>query len=202
MSSNTAIATTFYLDNFALRQWDDPNYQGTRIQYDKIKFVEEVQKHYDEHGQLIDGYANFCKHIFVPNFVGAKVGSMQITEQNAKLLQTGYVKRKENELAVLSRWFPADQVNVPEAKYLDIILYSREQIILENEAMGEKVDLPNVPWGIISVKAQDEAYETPMQPITMMRNALGKEEGGSGVSLDKTKYEQSVQYWEKRAPIA
>ena len=29
-----------------------------------------------------------------------------------------------------------------------------------------------VPWGIISVKAQDEDYETPMQPITIMRNSL------------------------------
>jgi hypothetical protein len=45
--------------------------------------------------------------------------------------------------------------------------------------------LPAVPWGIISVKAQDEGFETPMQPITMMRNALGREEGGSGVVLDR-----------------
>ena len=29
-----------------------------------------------------------------------------------------------------------------------------------------------VPWGIISVKAQDEDFETPMQPITIMRNSL------------------------------
>lgn len=28
------------------------------------------------------------------------------------------------------------------------------------------------PWGIISVKAQDEDFETPMQPITIMRNSL------------------------------
>jgi hypothetical protein len=27
--------------------------------------------------------------------------------------------------------------------------------------------------------------ETPMEPITMMRNALGKTEGGSGVPLDR-----------------
>jgi len=34
-----------------------------------------------------------------------------------------------------------------------------------------------------------------MDPITMMRNALGKEEGGSGVPLDKTKYMESVKFW-------
>eukprot|EP00959_Pyramimonas_sp_CCMP1952_P169541 3541791-Pyramimonas_sp.AAC.1 len=34
-----------------------------------------------------------------------------------------------------------------------------------------KPDMPDAPWGIISIKAQDEAHELPMQPITMMRNA-------------------------------
>jgi hypothetical protein len=33
---------TFFLDNFAVRQWDDPNYSGTRIQFDKAEFVEKV----------------------------------------------------------------------------------------------------------------------------------------------------------------
>jgi hypothetical protein len=46
---------------------------------------------------------------------------------------------------------------VPEAKYLDLILYSREQLVKEYQAMPSKsggdIDpeqyLPNVPWGII-----------------------------------------------------
>lgn len=40
-----------------------------------------------------------------------------------------------------------------------------------------------------------------MDPITMMRNALGKEEGGSGVPLDRTKYLQSIDFWSKNALI-
>lgn len=55
---------------------------------------------------------------------------------------------------------------MPEAKYLDIILYSREQLVKEHRAMPSKGDadtLPQAPWGIISVKAQDEDHETPMQ---------------------------------------
>ena len=43
-------------------------------------------------------------------------------------------------------------------------------------------------YGIVSVKPTDVDYETPMDPITIMRNALGKEEGGSGVPLNKEKY--------------
>ena len=40
-----------------------------------------------------------------------------------------------------------------------------------------------------------------MDPITMMRNALGKEQGGSGVLLDREKYLQSVKYWELNAIV-
>jgi hypothetical protein len=95
-------------------------------------------------------------------------------------------------------------VELPEAKFLDIILYSREQVLKELEALpskGNPETIPDVPWGIISIKAQDEGFETPMQPITMMRNALGRDEGGSGVPLDKEKYRQAVDYWRHRVPV-
>jgi hypothetical protein len=38
-----------------------------------------------------------------------------------------------------------------------------------------------------------------MTPITMMRNALGKEEGGSGVALQREEYDKAVKYWETHA---
>jgi hypothetical protein len=40
-----------------------------------------------------------------------------------------------------------------------------------------------------------------MQPITMMRNALGREYGGSGVPIDYEKYRQSVDFWTKHVAI-
>ena len=64
------------------------------------------------------------------------------------------------------RWFPAEAVEAPEAQYLDIILYSRDQLVKEHEDMpskGSADPLPQAPWGIISIKAQDEDHETPMQ---------------------------------------
>jgi hypothetical protein len=65
------------------------------------------------------------------------------------------------------RWFCKDGVEVPEARFLDIILYSREQLLKEYAAMpsakGDGAALPDAPWGIISIKAQDEDHETPMQ---------------------------------------
>lgn len=92
---------------------------------------------------------------------------------------------------------------MPEARYVDIILYSRDQLLLEYAALPaeDKRPLPDAPWGIISIKAQDEDFETPMAPITMLRNSLGREEGGSGVALDRAKYEASVAYWSEHASV-
>jgi hypothetical protein len=44
-----------------------------------------------------------------------------------------------------------------------------------------------------------EPIETPMAPVTMMRNALGVEEGGSGVPLDREAYRRSVEFWSAHA---
>ena len=52
---------------------------------------------------LVPGYAPFCKHLFIPNFVGARLGALRITDQNRGRLQCGYSRRRPEELAVLTR---------------------------------------------------------------------------------------------------
>lgn len=106
-------------------------------------------------------------------------------------------------MPVLRRYIPIDKIKLEKAKYLDIILYSKGQIQKENQAMNnidpnEQIDYE---YGIISVKPQNVDYELPMDPITMMRNALGKEYGGSGVELDKNKYTESVKFWSEHIII-
>jgi len=106
-------------------------------------------------------------------------------------------------LPVLVRYFPRDKIELKVADYLDVILYHRTQIEKEDKAMGEEdchAHL-NYEWGVVSVKPSDVDHELPMDPITMMRNALGVEEGGSGVSLDRKKYLESVNFWSKYAKI-
>ena len=211
-SSHRAMATlisgdTFFLDHFALRQWEDPNFAGTRmVNCDKHEFVEKVHAHFKATGeQLVDGYAPFCKHVFIPNEWDCPVGALPITDENRHLLQSAYTRRRNEELAVLTRWLPKALVSPPQAAYLDIILYSRPQMVKEYAALPlegrSAADLPAAPWGIISIKAQNEPHETPMTPMTMMRNALGKEEGGSGVPLDREKYEAACEYWETHAAL-
>jgi len=104
---------------------------------------------------------------------------------------------------VLTRHFPADSVPESVAEYLDIILYSKEQIQKETKDMGTTDPDADVDydWGIIYVKAQDGDQELPMDPITAMRNALGTEHGGSGVPINREEYMKSVSFWNEHAFI-
>ena len=99
-----AAGDTFYLDAFAARQWDDPKYSGTRISFDKDDFVRKVHEYHKNGSALVDGYAPFCKHVFVPNFVGAKAGSVNISNEIKGSIETAYESRSPEELAVLSRY--------------------------------------------------------------------------------------------------
>lgn len=156
---------TFFLDNFAKRQWEDPNHAGSRMTWDQEDFVKRVEEAHRDGAPLREGYAPFCKHIFVQNFTEACVGAERITDENRGALQSAYQRRRPEELAVLARWFPRAAVTPRRATFLDIICYSREQILKEYEAMpsADADPVPDAPWGIISIKAQDEAHETPMQ---------------------------------------
>ena len=179
------------------------SYTGSRLSsVTKDDFAAQINRlHAEGKAPLVDGYAPFCKHVFVPNFTEAKLPYLAITPENEHLLRSAYEARTEQELAVLIRWFPLSTAPPPpKAEWLDVILYSREQIEKEAIAMG-RTDEGTEPWGIIAVKAQSVDYELPMEPITMMRNALGVEEGGSGVPLEREKYAASVEFHSKHAPL-
>ncbi|CBZ52363.1 conserved hypothetical protein [Neospora caninum Liverpool] len=196
------------LDPFCYRQFDDPSYGGSRLTgVTKEEFLKKVNDRVAQDSTLefFEGYAPFCRHLYIPNFVRALPGALPITPENEHMLRSGYIARRPTELAVLTRWFPMSYAKdvLKPAAYLDLILYSREQIAKEAaaETGTEVVVDPTAPaWSIIAVKAQDEAYSLPMAPITMLRNTL-IEEGGSGVRLDHAAYRASVAYWKTHAVI-
>ena len=219
MSSGT-LSKLLRLDPFCYRQFEHgSNYAGTQLySITQEEFMRRLNEWFLGHDDsqraslLKPGYAPFCKHLFIPNWIdGLPIGALPLDAATLPLLRSGYQKRRDGELAVLNRWFDRQelqqhQVPIPSAKWLDVILYSREQIYKENEAMGgpPPPDLAFYEsdawdWAVISVKAQLEDYEIPMNPITIMRNALGKEEGGSGVPLEREAYEASVAYWSNHA---
>jgi len=186
---------------FALRHFNNPNFSGTKVVgVSPEVLVELVNAALAAGAELRPGYAPFCKHLFVQNFTATKAGVAEITPENEHLLRSGYEARRTDEKKVLTRWFVG--VEAPRAEWLDIVLYTRAQLV-EEEAGKENPDLPpeDCEYGIVSINGEPLPCETPMQPATMMRNALGKAEGGSGAALNSEAYDKSVAFWETHATI-
>ncbi|OEU10567.1 hypothetical protein FRACYDRAFT_193864 [Fragilariopsis cylindrus CCMP1102] len=207
------------VDPFCYRQFQQyeqsKTYGGTVFSLSIEEFEKIVNERYKSEN-LQEGYAPFCKHIFLMNnFTGSdgKANTLPV-KGNEHLIRSEYAARNDKEVPVLQRFIPLDAVvgggieKLPVAKYLDLILYSREQIQKENASMEkgktteEEEEKETAPWGIVSIKAQDEDFELPMNPITQMRNALGKEEGGSGIPIDRDAYMKSVEFWSTNVNIS
>lgn len=152
----------------------------------------EFEQYLNEHPPLkvLEGYASFCKLHVHRNWTTTKCLSVPITNDNRHLLRSDYEARNSDELPVLVRWF--EGLKPPVANFIIPILYSREQLAKE----GSPID---ADWGVVGCIYTMEPEETPMTPITLMRNALGVDEGGSGVPIDRKAYRQSVEFWRTHA---
>jgi hypothetical protein len=152
----------------------------------------EFERYLIDHPPLkvLQGYAPFCALHVHRNWTTTRCLTAPVTAANRHLLRSAYEKRNDRELPVLVRWF--EGVEPPVADYLIAILYSGVQLKKE----GSPVD---ADWGVVGCMYTSEPEEIPMAPITMMRNALGVQEGGSGVPLDQEAYRRSVEYWSAHA---
>jgi hypothetical protein len=139
---------------------------------------------------VLPGYAPFCALHAHRNWTSTRCMTIPIDDGNRHRLRSAYEARSIDELPVLVRWF--EGLDPPIAAYLIPILYSREQMARE----GTPID---ADWGVVGCLYTMLPQETPMAPITMMRNALGVEEGGSGVPIDREAYLRSVAFWEHNA---
>lgn len=139
---------------------------------------------------VLPGYAPFCRLHVHANWTTTKCSAIPITETNRHLLRSAYEARTPAELPVLVRWF--EGLEPPVASYLVPILYDRVQLAKE----GTPIE---ADWGIVGCLYTMEPAEIPMVPITMLRNALGVEEGGSGVPIDRDAYKRSVAFWDAHA---
>lgn len=195
------------ITEFAKRHFD-PKSGVTKIKNFTIQEVEDYLNSMLKVGsnvmaKVMDGYAPFCKLIAVKNWTNARVGTMKIDLTNYQYLRFGYEARTLDELPVASCWFELP-LPAPKAEYLIFVVYSREQCLAEYNSKPQtepfKLD-EDVQWGIVAILGQSHDEEEPMTPVTMMRNALGKEYGGSGVPLDKEKYMESVRFWKEYARV-
>ncbi len=138
----------------------------------------------------------FVRHVLVRNFTDALSGVAEITDANRHLLVSEYKARREGELAVLTRHFPAGAVERQEAEWLHLVLYTAEQCAKEGVTLSEWAE-----WGIVSINAGPTDEVAPLGPASQMRNAMGIEQGGNGNPLDADEYARGVAYWNQWATV-
>ena len=184
--------------DFAKRQYKE-DFGGTKV---TPQIVEELIKMADNPVAEFPGYADFCKILALSNknedgsFKFESLRCLTVNKEealkNGAVLHTAYEARNENELPVLVEWITG--IETPVAEYIHLILYSREQM--------EKEDDPvEADWAIVSIGTSSTIEVEPMRPITAMRNALGVEEGGSGVAIDREAYKKSAEFWNENIMI-
>jgi len=181
------------LTEFSKRHFDS-NFGGTKVTMLMDDFEDAINT--TTPIEILDGYADFCKILVFENTNTVRCGSMKITLENAQYLRSGYSSRTPEELPVLSRWFNLPyNIKPPYAKYLSVIVYDKVQMEAEDNKPFDG------DYGIVSIQGTNTIGPDPIQPITMMRNALGIEYGGSGVEINIKEYENSVEFWKNNAII-
>ena len=184
--------TNMVLTEFAIERHFDPSGAGTVITDRTPEKFQREARQFAMQGIVRPGYAPFCRLMFLENWTGANAGVVPITPENWFNVRSEYKARTDGELSVLVRYI--ELPTAPKAKYLCLVLYSREQLAKEDTIIDAE-------WGIVSILGQLHNKEEPMTPMTAMRNALGVDEGGSGVPLDRKAYQRSVEFWNTHVAV-
>ena len=190
-------------DPFVTRQFSQ-NFSGTKVNLEiKDELLEVINDAYDYASTetMLDSEWGFCKYLVLPNEFGVKCAVRPITLDIYPYIRTDYSQRTPEELAVLTRY-----VQLPpgfksaEANYIVLVLYSKEQLQKEFKPKEDGQEFyfdDDVEWGVVSIMGTMEPKPDPLVPITIMRNALGIEEGGNGETLNREVYNESVEFWSK-----
>ena len=84
-SAADAIKRKIVLDPFCFKEFEAAAGAAPAIPVDKDEFTERINEFYlavKDKGGLKDGYAPFCKHLFIENFVNCVSNCAEITPEN------------------------------------------------------------------------------------------------------------------------
>ena len=118
-----------------------------------------------------------------------------------KLISLAENNKSKNDLVRSQRYDKAAAIKESEKRLIEELcvhpLINEDNLKLMVGLFSDGED----GWSVVAIMAHNGAEPEPMKPITMMRNALGASEGGNGVSIDKKKYEKSVEFWKKHVSV-
>jgi hypothetical protein len=202
----------------------NPSFSGTKI-LDKTpeEFVSKINNILSNTStKLTDGELySFAPHIFIDKDtlksngldLNLVLNDIPITKNIESLIKSDYVSRNEKELKILTRWIDKKDINIsaiPSFNFIDIVLYTKEHLLKEiNERIEkgtaseadiidqQKLEDPSITHGVVKILGTLDKKETPIDPITMIRNHLGMKFGGNGEEINLIKYLESVDYWSK-----
>ena len=97
-------------------------------------------------------------------------------------------------------WVEAQDVEVPKAEFLDIILYSRKHLKHEAELRNDPSLIIEGDWGVVTVLGVPTCEQTPPKRSTIERNSAGVDAGGNGKGVSKEQLAKSDQYWYPTGP--
>lgn len=190
-------------DPFVNRQFS-PGFSGTKVDLEiKDELLEVINDTYinGDSKQLLNSEWQFCKYLVIKNDFDVKCAVREITLDIYPYIRTDYVQRTPEELAILSRFAQLPPgFKGQKANYIVLVLYSKRQLEKEFKPKEEGQEFyfdDSVEWGIVSIMGTMEPKPDPLVPITIMRNALGIEEGGNGETLNRDSYNESVEFWSK-----
>lgn len=134
-----------------------------------------------------------------------------ITPENKDKMMTSYEERSAGDLPVLVRWFLYDEIFGPRpmAQWIEVIVYHQSHVTAvtgnPSQMYGieptSRMKTGNGIWRVVSIKGQDSKDQTPMLPVTLMRNALPRTSGGCDFPIDPDLYMKSVLYWETHCTL-
>jgi hypothetical protein len=112
---------------FALRHFNSSSNVTKKIKMpcSADEFVDLCNKNF-KNEYLKDGYANFCKHLFIPNELGVINNIVEITNEILPFIRSGYIRRTPKELPVLCRWLPQEfavKLNILHPAFVFIIFF-------------------------------------------------------------------------------
>jgi len=186
-------APTVELLDFAKRHFGgDGFFSGTKLTVTEQEFMVAAQEAI-MYSKLANGNAPFVKHLWIINFSNTKCAYVERKE--GMDIKTGYITRKEaddknpKEIPFKSEW--VEGVDAPNAKWFDVILYTKEQLAKE----GIEIE---ADYGIVSINTEMEyGVSSPIATNTQLRNAIGIEFGGNGTPLDREAYLEAVEFERK-----
>lgn len=209
-------------DPFVLRQMK-PSFKGTNLSDVPpdafLQYINVQYKLWNDDIKLLDSEWDFCKYLVFPNIhyvIKAQVMKLELSLY--PFIRSAYSSRTPEELSVLSRWVDLPPgFELPQAKYVVCVLYSREQLLKEFDSKNGKNDIqvPSTPvlepvfyndkkdfylshdceYGIVAIMGTTNPEPDPLIPVTILRNSLGTSEGGNGENINKDVYKKSVEFW-------